>query len=166
MKAKTDDVPERIASLTQKLKEAEKAVADLRAAQLRNQAATLLAEADEVNGVTVVAHRLTEHVSSNDVRALAIDLKSRLGEKPAVIALIAEDGTGKTPFVVAATKAGVAQGMKLMSWPRCSVATSKVMVAVNQIWLKDLRETLQALNLASRLLKMKSAASRSTTYIT
>lgn len=112
MKSKTDDVPERIASLTQKLKEAEKAVADLRAAQLRNQAATLLAEADEVNGVTVVAHRLTEHVSSNDVRALAIDLKSRLREKPAVIALIAEDGTGKTPFVVAATKAGVAQGMK------------------------------------------------------
>ncbi|WP_413540342.1 DHHA1 domain-containing protein [Corynebacterium pseudotuberculosis] len=46
------------------------------------------------------------------MRALALDLKSRLGDKPAVIALIAEDGTGKTPFVVAATKAGVAQGVK------------------------------------------------------
>ncbi len=112
LKAPSTDVPDRIAALTQKLKEAEKAIDDMRKAQLLAESAGLAAKADQLNGFEVITLTLSKGTSAGDLRTVATDVKNAFGEKAGVVVLAAEDGSGKVPFVAAATKAAVARGVK------------------------------------------------------
>ncbi|OSQ05806.1 alanine--tRNA ligase [Corynebacterium diphtheriae] len=118
MKVKPEELPNRIAALTQKLKDAEKAIADMRSAQLMAQATGLVAGAIEVNGVKLVAQRVSDVENMGDLRSLAADIKQRLGDVPAVVALVGEDASGKAPFVVGATKAAVSAGYKANAYAK------------------------------------------------
>lgn len=65
-----------------------------------------------VNGFTVISVRLPNNVSGGDLRTVATDIKNRLGDEAGVVALASENEGGKTPFIVGATKAAVARGIK------------------------------------------------------
>ena len=114
VKAKGDDLPDRIAGLMAKLKETEKELATLKAAQLRAANANLASTAVEIGGVAVVAHNLGTDAGADDVRSLVLDVRGQLGEdRPAVVAMT---GVAKgRPLVVVATnesarKVGVKAG--------------------------------------------------------
>ncbi|MDO4760335.1 MAG: alanine--tRNA ligase [Corynebacterium sp.] len=111
LKAPSEEVPDRIAALSQKLKEAEKKIEDLRQAQLMAQSGDLIHAAQDINGVRVVSVRLPDGTSAGDLRTLALDVKNKLGENAGVVVLASVEGA-KVPFVVAATKAAVAKGIK------------------------------------------------------
>ena len=112
LKVQTEDLPERIAQLTEKLKAAEKQIADLHKAQLMSQTADMIAGATDVNGFSVVAAKLPNGVNGGDLRTLASDIKNRLGDVAGIVALASENEGGKMPFIVAATKAANERGVK------------------------------------------------------
>lgn len=111
MKTPTEQLPDRIAALTEKLKAAEKQIAQLHQQQLAAQTAGLVNQAVDINGVKVLCSRLPEGTKGADLRKVATDLRGRFGQDPAVLVLATEDGA-KVPFIVAATKAAVDKGIK------------------------------------------------------
>ncbi|MGN6018520.1 alanine--tRNA ligase [Corynebacterium striatum] len=112
LKIQSEDLPERIAQLTEKLKAAEKQIDELHKARLMAQTADMIGGAITVNGFTVISVRLPNNVSGGDLRTVAIDIKNRLGDEAGVVVLASENEGGKTPFIVGATKAAVARGIK------------------------------------------------------
>ncbi|UYG16283.1 alanine--tRNA ligase [Brachybacterium huguangmaarense] len=117
MRVSADDLPERVRSLTQRVKDMEKQLAAMRGAQLQAQAGTLAAQAIETAGVRLLVHDAGEGVGAGDLRTLVTDLRSRLGDDlPAVVA-VAGSADGRAALVVAtnapAREAGLAAGALL-----------------------------------------------------
>ncbi|NLD86210.1 MAG: alanine--tRNA ligase, partial [Actinomycetales bacterium] len=110
LKAPTDELPERIAALTAKLRETEKSLESMRAAQLASQAATLVAESEDLGGIRFLAHN-APGAAAGDLRTLASDLKGRLGSDAGVVLLTAP-GADKVPFVIAVSSAAQDRGLK------------------------------------------------------
>ena len=110
LKAKPNEVPERIESLTRKLKEAEKQVAALRQQQMAAKAAEYANDAVDVNGIAVVCAQLPAEVNGGQLRSIAADIRHRLNSRPAVVVLAADNG-GKVPFVTALSPEAVDKGL-------------------------------------------------------
>lgn len=111
MKTPTEQLPDRIAALTEKLKAAEKQIAQLHQQQLAAQTAGLVNQAVDINGLKVLCTLLPEGTKGGDLRKVATDLRGRFDQDAAVLVLATKDGA-KVPFIVAATKAAVDQGVK------------------------------------------------------
>ena len=111
LKAPSEELPDRIAALTDKLKEAEKEIAQLRRQQLLARSSEYLGAARDIHGVKVVTAKLPEGTAAGDLRTIAMDLKSRLGNQAGVVILAAPGADNKVPFVVGATKEAVARGV-------------------------------------------------------
>ena len=75
-----------------------------------SSAGALADGADDVGGIAVVAAAVPEGVSGNDLRALASDVRGRLGARPGVVALFSATD-GKVSFVVATTSAARDRGL-------------------------------------------------------
>ncbi|MGN0099750.1 MAG: alanine--tRNA ligase [Dietzia sp.] len=110
LKAPADELPDRIAALTAKLREAEKTLESLRAAQLASQAGDLLASAEDLDGIRFLAHNAPGG-AAGDLRTLASDLKGRLGSDAGVVLLTAP-GQDKVPFVIAVTPSAQERGLR------------------------------------------------------
>lgn len=117
-KVPSDELPGRIEDVLTRLKNAEKEIAQLKTQQVLGSAGALLDKAQDVGGVTVVAEVVPD-VDGSGLRALASDLRGRLGSRPGVVALFSPAGD-KLSFVVATTKAaqdkGVAAGKLVPSF--------------------------------------------------
>lgn len=111
LKAPSEELPDRIAALTDKLKEAEKEIAQLRRQQLLARSSEYLGAARDIHGVKVVTAKLPEGTAAGDLRTIAMDLKSRLGNQAGVVILAAPGADNKVPFVMGATKEAVARGV-------------------------------------------------------
>lgn len=113
LKAKSSDLPDRIAQLTERLKSAEKEIAQLHQAQLMSRTGELVNQATEVGQFTVIALKLSDGISASDLRTVATDLKGRIRDRAGVVVLASADPeSGKVPFIVGATDAAVAAGVK------------------------------------------------------
>jgi alanyl-tRNA synthetase len=114
LKAPREELPERIESLVARLRDAEKELEKLRAGQVLAGASSLASAADDVGGISVVATRVADGISADDLRKLAVDVRDRLrapNGAGAVAVLIAV--TGDRPLVAAAVDDGArTQGLK------------------------------------------------------
>ncbi|WP_018023943.1 alanine--tRNA ligase [Corynebacterium ulceribovis] len=111
MKAPSEELPDRIAALTDKLKQAEKELADLRAQQLLAQADTFIKDARTAGDFDVITAQLPDSVNSNDMRGLATDIANRVRDRKAVV-LLSIKGAEKLPYLVAVTKLAGEAGVK------------------------------------------------------
>ena len=104
LKVRPEELPERVASVVTRLREAEKELAGLRQARLLAEAGRLADGATSAGSFRVVTHDAGDVASADDLRTLALDVRGRLGEEPAVVAL---GGVAKgRPLVLVATNAG------------------------------------------------------------
>ncbi|MGH3939427.1 MAG: alanine--tRNA ligase, partial [Pseudonocardiaceae bacterium] len=111
-KARPEELVERIAGITERLRAAERELERLRAAAVLASAGNLVAAAEQVGGTALVAGATEAGISGNDLRALATDVRGRLGERPGVVALFSADPSGgKVSFVVATTAAARQRGL-------------------------------------------------------
>ena len=110
-KAPSAELPDRIAALAEKLKAAEKQLADFKAGQLLANAASHLESARTIGDVTYLGLKLPDGTEMKDIRSLANDLAKRLADRPSVIALISNAG-GKVPFVASVSDEAVNRGIK------------------------------------------------------
>ncbi|MDX6206152.1 MAG: alanyl-tRNA synthetase, partial [Frankiales bacterium] len=106
-----EELPERIAALTGRLRDAERELDRLRAAAVLQAAPELARAAADVDGVAVVAHAAGA-VAAEDVRRLAIEVRGRLAPaRPGVVAVIGVAGD-KPVLVVAVNEAARGRGIK------------------------------------------------------
>jgi alanyl-tRNA synthetase len=110
-KARPEELPERIGGVVERLRQAERELEKVRADAVLASAGALADQAEEVNGVALVAVAAPERIGGNDLRALACDVRGRLGARPGVVALFSADGAAKVGFVVATTAAAREQGL-------------------------------------------------------
>ncbi|WP_433508092.1 alanine--tRNA ligase [Pseudonocardia halophobica] len=110
LKAKPEDLPERINGLVERLRDAERDLEKHRAEAVLASAGTLAEQAEDLGGVSVVAVEAPAGLAGNDLRNLASDVRGRLGSKPGVVALFSTDGE-KVAFVVATTAAARDKGL-------------------------------------------------------
>ncbi len=109
-KARPEELPERIGGVVERLRQAERELEKVRADAVLSSAAALADGAEDVGGIALVTAAVPDGVSGTDLRALATDVRGRLGARPGVVALFAAGG-GKVSFVVATTPAARDRGL-------------------------------------------------------
>jgi alanyl-tRNA synthetase len=107
--ARTEELPERISDLLNKMKDIEKELATVRSAQALSQVGDLAKTAKVINGISYISSVMTDGVSGDDLRKIAIDLRSR--ESKSVVALISAND-GKPVLVVATSEEARTSGVK------------------------------------------------------
>lgn len=107
--ARVEELPERINALINSMKEIEKELGALRSAQALGQVDEIAKKATVVNGTTVITALLGDGISGDDLRKIALELRSKSSN--AVVALISIND-GKPVLVVAASDAARAGGVK------------------------------------------------------
>ncbi|WP_046318763.1 alanine--tRNA ligase [Mycobacterium sp. UM_Kg1] len=111
LKVPSEEVPARVATLVERLRAAEKELDRVRLANARAAASTAAAGAEKVGDVRLVAQRMPAGIGAGDLRSLVGDIRGKLGQEPAVVALIA-DGEDSVPYVVAANAAAQELGLR------------------------------------------------------
>jgi alanyl-tRNA synthetase len=101
LKVRPEELPDRVASIVARLKDAEKEIDRIHREQVLAAAGGLASSARDVYGVSYVGHDAGE-VGADELRGLALDVRGRLaGERPAVVAVT---GAAKgRPVVVVVT---------------------------------------------------------------
>ena len=107
--ARTEELPERISDLLNKMKEIEKELATVRSAQALSQVGDLSKSAQIINGISFISAVMADGVSGDDLRKIAIDLRAR--ESNSVVALISAND-GKPVLVVATSETARTSGIK------------------------------------------------------
>jgi len=107
--ARTEELPERIADLLNKMKDIEKELATVRSAQALAQVGDLAKTAKVVNGISYISAVMADGVSGDDLRKIALDLRSH--ESKSVVALISAN-EGKPVLVVATSEQARSSGVK------------------------------------------------------
>ncbi len=88
LKARPEELPERVNDLVERLRTAEKEIERVRVQQLLAAAGELAGKAKDVYGVSFVGHR-ANGAAAGDVRKLALDVRGRLPKgQPGVVAII------------------------------------------------------------------------------
>ncbi|NYI05000.1 alanine--tRNA ligase [Allostreptomyces psammosilenae] len=123
VKGRPEELPERVAGIVSRLREAEKEIERFRAERVLQAAGGLAADAADVAGVALVAARIPDGTTADDLRRLVLDVRGRItGGRPAVIALFTV--TGGRPLVVAATnEAARERGVKAGELVRTAAKT-------------------------------------------
>jgi alanyl-tRNA synthetase len=112
LKARREELPERIAGVVTRLREAERDLERLRSAQLLGGVADLAATAEDVQGAALVAHRVPDGTPADAIRKVALDIRGRLGDDaPAVVAVVGVSD-GRPTVVVTVNDAGRARGLR------------------------------------------------------
>ncbi|MEV7647629.1 alanine--tRNA ligase [Arthrobacter sp. NPDC089319] len=104
-------LPERIAATLAKLKSVEKELDKLRKEQLAASAGALVSQAQDVAGIRLLAHNVGDLNGADDLRNLALDLRTRLGSEPVTVAMTGV-ANGRPLILVATNEAARAAGVK------------------------------------------------------
>ncbi|MGH3694447.1 MAG: alanine--tRNA ligase [Pseudonocardiaceae bacterium] len=100
LKVRPEELPGRVAGLLGRLRDAEKEIEQLRAGQIRQWAGQLAATAQDINGLAVVVRHLPEPTTTDELRTLVLDVRSRIGDRTAVVAITSL--SHDKPIIVAA----------------------------------------------------------------
>jgi alanyl-tRNA synthetase len=103
LKVQPEQLPDRVNKLLAQLKAAEKQIADLKSQTVLADVGSIVAKSHDLWGVGYIAHR-ADGVSGNDLRTLAVEIRNRIQNSPAVVALVG--GPVDKPSVVIATTQG------------------------------------------------------------
>jgi alanyl-tRNA synthetase len=110
-KVPSAQLTDRISATLDKLKAAEKELDRLRKEKLAASAAALVGSAKDVAGVRLITHDAGQLGSADELRALALDLRARLGSGAAAVA-VAGVAKGRPAVLVATNEEARAAGVK------------------------------------------------------
>jgi alanyl-tRNA synthetase len=111
LKARREELPERISGIVTRLRDAQRDLERLTSAQLLDSAVELARSAADVAGVSFVGHRVPDGTSADSIRKLAIDIRGRLAaDRPGVV-VVAGVPSDRPTVVVTVNDAGRASGL-------------------------------------------------------
>ena len=111
LKTRREDLPDRIAALVSRVRDAERDLDRLRSAQILGAAAELAAGAAEAGPVALVTHQVPDGTSADSIRKLALDVRGRLPETRPAVVVIAGVPTDRPSVVVAVNEAARGLGL-------------------------------------------------------
>lgn len=109
LKARPEELMDRIDAIVNKLRDAEKELEKVRSANLRSQLGDAVLTS-EVAGVALKRVVLPQGTSGNDVRNIAVEIKGQFAPGVAGIVVAFGEAEGRVSIVVAATDAAIAAG--------------------------------------------------------
>ncbi|MFC4533463.1 alanine--tRNA ligase [Sphaerisporangium dianthi] len=112
LKARREELPERVEGIVTRLRTAERELEKLRSAQVLAVAGELAASARDIEGASVVTHRAPDGTSADDLRKLALDVRGRFPGDRAAMIVIAGVPADRPVVVAAVNDAGRARGLK------------------------------------------------------
>src|SRR5690606_23692615 len=111
VKARKEELPERISGIVSRLREAEKELEKLRAQQVLAVAGSLADGAKDIGGIAFVGHRAPDGTAADDLRKLAVDVRGRLMSRPAVV-MVTGVPKDRPVVVIAVTEGARERGLK------------------------------------------------------
>ena len=105
--ARSEELPERISSLISRMKDLEKEISQIRTSQALTSSKQLASTATKVGMYSVVAHDMGPGFSADDLRTVALDIRSKVLNS--VVALVSA-GEEKVTLVVATDEAARSHG--------------------------------------------------------
>jgi alanyl-tRNA synthetase len=111
LKARPEELPERVHDMVERLRAAEKALEQTRVAQLLSQGAQLAADAVDVHGVRLISLRI-DGADAGDVRTMALNLRSRLSQEQPGAAVLVGVKDGKVAVVAATNDRARERGVR------------------------------------------------------
>lgn len=108
---RAEELPEKVASLLDKLRERDKELAALQAQILRGQTKEIAERARRVGRVLLVAEKIAGVASTDALRQLAMDVRELLGSEAGVVVLAAETN-GRVQLVAVTNEAARDLGVK------------------------------------------------------
>jgi alanyl-tRNA synthetase len=111
LKTRREDLPDRVAALVSRVRDAERDLERVRSAQILGAAAELAEGADDVGPVALVTHQVPDGTSADDIRKLALDVRGRLPQQRAAAVVIAGVPADRPAVVVAVNEPGRALGL-------------------------------------------------------
>jgi alanyl-tRNA synthetase len=112
LKARPEELPERISGVVSRLRDAERELDRFRSAELLGNAGEVAAGAEDVAGVALVAHRVADGVPADGIRKVALDIRGRLPADRAAVVVAIGVTDGRPTVVVAVNDAGRAAGLR------------------------------------------------------
>jgi alanyl-tRNA synthetase len=107
--SKAEELPERIASMIVRMKDLEKELAGIRTKQALESSSVLVSQAAKIGEMSVIAHDLGSGFSGEDLRAVALDLRSKMKNS---VVILASAGDEKVTLVVATDEGSRNHGAK------------------------------------------------------
>jgi alanyl-tRNA synthetase len=111
LKTPREQLPERIGTMVTRLRDAERDLQRLRAAQLLSDAAGIAASAEDISGMAFVAHRAPDGAQADDLRALALDVRGRVQRGRPAVVMITGVPADRPVVVIAVNEAGRGFGL-------------------------------------------------------
>jgi alanyl-tRNA synthetase len=99
--APVEETLERVTALAQRVRQLEREVAQARSAGVLASAQSLADAARDVGGTAVVAAQAPDGVGGDDLRALALDVRARLGDAAATLVVLGAASDGRALLVAA-----------------------------------------------------------------
>ncbi|MEU2430828.1 alanine--tRNA ligase [Streptomyces sp. NPDC007861] len=123
VKGRSEELPEKIAAMLGKLKDAEKEIEKFRAEKVLQAAAGLAESAKDIRGTALVTGQVPDGTSADDLRKLVLDVRGRIpGDRPAVVALFTT-ANGRPLTVIATNEAARERGLKAGELVRTAAKT-------------------------------------------
>jgi alanyl-tRNA synthetase len=111
LKAPREQLPERVSGVLTRLRDAERELQRLRAARLLESAGQIAADAADIDGTALVAHRVPDGTDADDIRKLALDVRGRVPPgRPAVVMIVGVPAD-RPVVVIAVNEAGRGVGL-------------------------------------------------------
>jgi alanyl-tRNA synthetase len=111
LKARPEELPERISNVVARLRDAERELTRLKSAQLLEASGQIAAAAENIGGIAFVAHRVPDGTDADSMRRLALDIRAKVpAPQPAVVALAGRPAD-RPVVVIAVNEAGRGSGL-------------------------------------------------------
>src|ERR1700722_4606236 len=111
LKARPEELPERISTVVNRLRDAERELGRVKSAQLLGASAQIADAAENIGGIALVAHEVPDGTDADAMRKLALDVRSKIPVlRPAVVALIGTPAD-RPVVVIAVNEAGRGFGL-------------------------------------------------------
>jgi alanyl-tRNA synthetase len=111
LKARPEELPERISDLVTKLRDAERELGKLRSADLLKAAGDIAKSAENIGGVAFAAHRVPEGTDADGLRKLALDIRGRIPALQPAVAMVTGIPADRPVTVIAVNEAGRGFGL-------------------------------------------------------
>jgi alanyl-tRNA synthetase len=111
LKARPEELPERIAGVVGRLREAERELNRLRSAALLESAGQIADGAEGIGGISFVAHQVPDGTDADAIRKLALDVRGRIPASRPGVVMIAGVPADRPVVVIAVNEAGRGSGL-------------------------------------------------------
>ena len=111
LKARPEELPERVSGVVTRLREAERELARLRSAQLLESAGEIAAAAENIGGIAFVANKVPDGTDADAMRTLALNVRGRIPASQPAVVMIAGVPADRPVVAIAVNEAGRGAGL-------------------------------------------------------